>query len=188
MLWPIVLPAQITLAMMTTCVVVVTIIAALLRSKPAVVFWYSSGIAFVAFVPSCAGLMSVLDVRRFGVFQYASYKDVQDFRIERYLPPAATKITLEKTPMGHRAKYTILEANLNAHLDELWNAYGEASASWRDELAEGTPANAEEFEFAFAGLNWPPLRNALSYSSPVEPDGGGATYYLVHLALSWVQF
>lgn len=145
--------------------------------RPGTVFWFCSGIAFVAFIPSCAGIMSVLDAHRFGVFQYASYKDVRDFRIERYLPPAATKITLEKTPMGHRARYTILEADLNAYLDELWRAYGEASASSRDELGEGKPANVEEFEFAFAGLNWPPLQNALSYSSPVEPDGGGATYY-----------
>ena len=178
MLWPIVLPAQITLAIMTTFVVAATIVAALLRTKPGIVFWFCSAIAFVAFIPSCAGLMSVLDSRRFGVFRYASYKDVQDFRIERYLPPAATRITLEKTPTGHRAKYTIPEADLRAYLNQLWTAYGKASAVSRDELSDGTPATAEEMRTEFDGLGWPPLQNALKYHSPVEPDGGGATYYV----------
>jgi hypothetical protein len=40
--------------------------------------------------------MAVTDEQRFGVFEYTSFDDVNDFRVERYLPTAATDITIDK--------------------------------------------------------------------------------------------
>lgn len=175
--WPIVLPAQITLAIMTTFVVAATVVAALLRSKPGTVFWYGSGIAFVVFIPSCTGLMSVLDARRFGVFHYASYSDVQDFRIKQFLPPAAKAITLERTVAGHQARYTISKAELLVFLNELWNTYGKYSAIPDGHFGDGTPLKTADFQHEFDDLDWPPLQNAVRYYSPAESDGAGAAYY-----------
>ena len=105
------------------------------------------------------------------------YDQVQDFRIERFLPPAALNITLEKTFIGHRAKYKISESELKAYVDGLWDTYGKYSAVLRSNLNDGEPVKTEEIEPNFRGLNWPSMDNAVKYHSPVERDGGGATYY-----------
>ena len=122
-------------------------------------------------------LMKFVDARRFGVFEYTSYNEVQDFRIERFLPPTARDITLEKTFMGHRAKYTITETELRKYLDGLWEAYGKKSSIPRSDLKDGEPGNRDEIETVFEGLNWPKMNESVQFHSPVESDGGGATYY-----------
>ncbi len=135
-------------------------------------------LAFVAFIPSCTAIMSALDARRFGVFQYATYGDVQDFRIYRYLPDPARSITLEKTAMGHRAKYSITEAEMRGFIDRLWQEYGKGSAVPRENLGEGEAIKPDEMERLFGDLGWPPLEQAIRFHSPVESDGGGAEYFL----------
>jgi hypothetical protein len=92
---------------MVSLIVIVTVVAVVKNWKPGLAFFLASSVAFIAFIPSCNGIMSMLDARRFGVFQYATFGDVRDFLVERYLPKAAKAITLEKTAMGHRAKYSI---------------------------------------------------------------------------------
>ena len=122
--------------------------------------------------------MSVLDARRFGVFQYATYDDVQDFRIYRYLPDSARSITLEKTAIGHRAKYSITEAEMRDYIDRLWNESGEGSAIARSDFEEGEIVKPDEIEYQFRELGWPPLTNAIRFRSPAQADGGGAEYFL----------
>jgi hypothetical protein len=177
MLWPIVLPVQLTFWIMLAMIAIATLAAVALKWKPNRVFVGSVALACVAFIPSCTGIMSILDARRFGVFQYASYGDVQDFRIYRYLPDSARSITLEKTAMGHRAKYSITEAEMRDYIDRLWKECGENSATARSELEEGQVVKPEEIEYQFRKLGWPPLTNAIRFHSPVQRDGGGAEYF-----------
>jgi hypothetical protein len=178
MLWPIVLPVQLTFLIMLAMIVISTLLAVALKWKRIPVFVGSVALAFVAFIPSCTGIMSVLDARRFGVFQYATYGDVQDFRIYRYLPISARSITLEKTAMGHRAKYSITEAEMRDYVDWLWRECGEGSAIARSDLEEGESVKPDEIEHQFRELGWPPLTNAIRFHSPVQGDGGGAEYFL----------
>jgi len=177
MLWPLELPFKITCWLLIALVLLATIGSVRLNWKPGKTFAIASLIAFIGFVPSCAIVMKFVDARRFGVFQHTSYDQVQDFRIERFLPPAALNITLEKTFIGHRAKYKISESDLKSYVDGLWDAYGKYSAVPRSNLNDGEPVKTEEIESNFQGLNWPPMDNAVKFHSPVERDGGGATYY-----------
>lgn len=178
MLWPIILPFQLTSLIMVVAIVAVTIFAAAKEWKPGLAFVLASTVAFVVFVPSCTGIKSFLDARRFGIFQYASCSDVRDFRVERYLPPAAKTITLEKTAMGHRAKYSITEAELREYIDQLWNKFGQRSAVPRGDSTEGETARPNEFERWFKDLEWPTPKNTICFHSPTEADGGGAIYFL----------
>ncbi len=177
MLWPIILPIQLTSLFMVFVIVTVTVIAAAKKWKPGLAFVLASTVAIIAFVPSCNGIMSYLDARRFGVFQCATYDDVRDFRVERYLPTAAKAITLEKKAMGHRAKYSITETELREYVDQLWNKSGHLSAVPRGGSTKLETAHADEIELWFQGLGWPVLKNAIRFGSPTEADGGGATYY-----------
>ena len=176
MFWPLVLPVQITFWLVTSIVLLATVFAPALKWKRAKTFGIASLIGCLAFVPSCAGIITILDSQRFGVFEYDAYSDVDDFRIERYLPTAAKNITLEKFASGHRARYSISQLELTDFLDDLWNDHGRFSAISRDELCDGESITADTFQHSFADLGWPPF-NAIEYHSPVQGDGGGATYY-----------
>jgi hypothetical protein len=177
MLWPFVLPLKITFYLMTGLVALLTVCAPIMKWKRATVFAYSTSVACIAFIPSCTGIKELIDAHRFGVFHYESFTEVQDMRIERFLPPKSRDITLEKNAMRHRAKYSLSEPDLKAYLDEQWDKYGEYSASSRDQLRDGESVSAEEFADIFGDLGWPPPRNITQMHSPMEADGGGATYY-----------
>ncbi|MFN8741107.1 MAG: hypothetical protein ACK5YR_14365 [Pirellula sp.] len=177
MFWALELPVKITFWILVAVVVLVMIVGNGRNWAPLKSLAIISSVVFIGFVPSCAIVMRIVDAQRFGLFQYASYSDVQDFRVERFLPPAAQDITLEKTFIGHRAKYTISESELRSYLDGHWNAYGKYSAIPRSDLKDGESVMSEEIEDDFQGLNWPRMGEAIRFHSPVEHDGGGATYY-----------
>ena len=162
---------------MASIVMVATLIATFANRKPEMVFFISTAMAFVAFIPSCAGIMSYLDAKRFGVFQYVTYDEVKDFRVERYLPDSARSITVEKTAMGHRAKYSITKGELREYLDRLWKECGEGSAISRIDFNEGEVVKPDEMEYQFKDLGWLPFSKAIRFHSPVQGDGGGAEYF-----------
>jgi hypothetical protein len=120
--------------------------------------------------------MIAVDNHRFGVFEYDVYADVKDFRIERYLPTEARKITLDKFASGHRAKYSITKIELTEYLNGLWDRYGKRSAVSREAQGDGDNATADSYEHVFVDLGWP-LFDAIEFHSPMQGDGGGATYY-----------
>jgi hypothetical protein len=176
MFWPLVLPVQITFGLIIAFVLLATAFAPAMKWKRANTFGISSLIGCLAFIPSCACIITVIDAQRFGVFQFDAYSDVGDFRIERYLPTNAKNITLEKHASGHRAKYSISKSELADFLDGLWHDHGQFSAISRDDLHDGEFITPDAFDFMFADLGWPPF-NGIEFHSPVQGDGGGATYY-----------
>ncbi|QDV67047.1 hypothetical protein Poly24_07380 [Rosistilla carotiformis] len=177
MLWPIVLPFKITFWSLAGLVSLLTLLSPVLKWKRGKTFLIASLLACLAFIPSCAGIMAVLDAQRFGVFSYGTYSEVQDFRIERYLPTSAREITLDKFAMGHRAKYAITKTELTSYLDTLWLKAGRYSAISREELDDGSSVPFDQIAHDFDGLNWPKLSTAIRFYSPIQGDGGGATYY-----------
>ena len=179
MFWPFVLPLKITLAALAVIVAICTvIIPRRTKWKRYDVFSAATLLAIVAVVPSCTAITAALDLFRFGTFAYDSFDDIHDFRAQRYMPPAATNILMQTYSNGYRARYNISEDEFTAYLDDLWDRYGKYSRSARDEYNYGVnPVSPETFEQDFGGLNWPPLQNATLYHSPMEDDGGGATYY-----------
>ncbi len=173
MLWTLVLPFKITFSLLAALVVIATAIAPALKWKRGKTFLISALAACLAFIPLFAGVMAFIDTQRFGVFEYATFDDVNDFRVERYLPPAATKITLDKYPQGFRARYTITEPDLIAYLDDIWERYGDQSAVKRGEMHSVSVVDRESHELRFGDLGWPPLDAAIEYHSPVASNGAG---------------
>lgn len=162
---------------MLSLIVISTLVARGMKRRPAPVFLLSSVFAFLAFIPSCAGIMSLLDARRFGLFHYAEYSEVQDFRVELYLPTAARDITVHKTAMGHRAKYTITEQELRDWIDLQWDKYGDKSESEHTDSLGTKTVDPSETVLHFEDLGWPPLQNAIPFETPRAANGAGASYY-----------
>ncbi len=178
MFWPIELPFTIAFWVLAAIVILLTTAAPALKWRRRKTFWLSLLYAVVAFVPSCTGIMLVVDELRFGTFEYATIQDIDDFRARRYLPPAAKDIVMHKQAIGYRARYSISASELQDYLDRLWEQYGEASASKRDERFDRDPVIYQEIQaHLFSDLGWEPLENPVVFSSPTEADGGGATYY-----------
>lgn len=178
MLWPIVLPFKMTFWALAAIVILLTTAAPALKWRRAKTFWLSLLYAVVAFVPSCTGIMLVVDEFRFGTFEYATIQDIDDFRARRNLPPAAKDIVMHKQAIGYRARYSISASELQDYLDRLWEQYGEASVSKRDERFDRDPVIYQEIQaHLFSDLGWEPLENPAVFYSPTEADGGGATYY-----------
>ena len=112
MLAPLVLPFQITLAAFA----VLWCVGALILRKPTRIAWLSLA-AVLLFIPSCVGVMAVVDLQRYGRFDYAAVSEIpDDGYIE--LPATATDITLYRNGAGHWAKFTIDTPSLRSWIDE----------------------------------------------------------------------
>jgi putative effector of murein hydrolase LrgA (UPF0299 family) len=68
MLWPLVLPFQITCVVLLVAVAALTAYASPKGWKRATSFVCYSAIGFLVFIPSCTGIMLVVDAIRFGDF------------------------------------------------------------------------------------------------------------------------
>lgn len=173
MLWPIILPCVITFGCLASMVVIVTVAAPVLKSKRGNTFLIATFIAGVTFVPSCMQIMAIVDAHRFGVFEYDSLRDVNDSRVERYLPPTATAITIDKYPQGFRARYSIAEADLIAYLDGLWARDGDRSAIKPGKISSTDVVDRETHKLWFGDLGWPPLDDATPHDGPTADNGAG---------------
>lgn len=175
MLWPVILPAQITFWILIAAVVTATAVAPAVRIRRVPAFAISLGLAVILFIPSCSGIMTVIDEHRFGVFRYSAFASVGDFRVERYLPPAASDITLEKSPQGFLAKFRIDEDALEKWFESVWDRYGDQSVVTRAEAHRGG------FEYVpeevLDRMNWRIPDDAQVCVGPVAGNGAGFTIW-----------
>ncbi|MDM4019463.1 hypothetical protein [Roseiconus lacunae] len=112
MLAPLVLPFQITIAVFA----VLWCLGAITLRTPKRIVWLSIA-AVILFIPSCTGIMAVVDSQRYGRFDYADASDIpNDGNIE--LPVKAADITLYRNGAGHYAKFTIDTQSLQSWIEE----------------------------------------------------------------------
>ncbi len=154
-------------------VLLATLAAHLAKWRRLPTFFGTMVISLLAFVPSCTGIMNILDAKRFGVFNYQTFKEVDDFRVERYLPPAARDITIDKYAQGFRARFTISQSELDAYLDEVWSLYGNLSVVKRGEMSAMTLVDKQSHELYFGDLGWPHLDDATEVYGPTAGNGAG---------------
>lgn len=177
MLWPLILPFKITAAVIAAVIAILTLAAPRFKWRRRPVFFYSFIVGIVAFVPSFAGITSVIDMQRFGTFEHGTFADVEDFRVERYLPPAARDITLNKYGQGFRARFTISQAELDAELNAAWREYGYRSATKRGGLRTQNPVSVSSHEHNFGELDWPYIPDMKEYHGPRAANGAGFTLW-----------
>ncbi|WP_442481331.1 hypothetical protein [Aeoliella sp. SH292] len=177
MFWPLVLPIQWTAAILFGLGLLAVATAPLLKRKRTATFWWVLLVVALAFIPSCTGIMTVLDSVRFGTFQYATFGDVDDVRVERYLPPAATDIRVRKHMQGFDAKFRISESALDRYLESLWDEYGDGSTFSRAEYQESKQRISRSHPFLDDPKEWPPLTNPVEFQSPTAPNGAGFTIW-----------
>lgn len=169
MFWSAILPFQITVVLWAVIIIAVTYYAPKLGRKRVSTAWLSIALAFLMFIPSCMVIQTVAAPFRSGVFHYDSFAQLNDWRVERYLPEFATDITLEKPAHtnGFRAKFVIPKTALEEWFDESWEQ-GKGYSVFDRKEAQEISASPK-----FSELGWPELPDAEQYVGPCESDGGG---------------
>ena len=177
MFWPIVLPFQLTCLLLAVATCAVVWYAPRRNWKRSHVFFACIGMSFLLFVPACIGIGTVADHFRFGRFSHSNYDQINDFRVQRYMPPAASNVDVDKYASGFRARYEISPDELDQWIDGLWQRYGDVSAISRDELEREPLDNLEYTSHVFDGLPWQPKIGCEEISGPVAGNGAGFTVW-----------
>ena len=173
MFWPVVLPLQITLGILVGVLVLALAFATKRKWKVGKTLGITLIVSSVAFIPTCTGIMKILDPYRFGVFEYETATDVSDKRVRHWLPVSAKAITVDQQHNGFRANFTISQKELDEHLDQQWARNGKESVSARDENHSGQPVDVKMLEREFGGLKWQFFDDVIEYQGPVAGNGAG---------------
>lgn len=173
MLWPFILPFQITACALLVVIVLATLAAPFLKWQRLPTFFGMTFLSALVFVPSCTAIMNVVDANRFGVFDYKTFGEVRDFRVERYLPPAARDITVDKYPQGFRARFTITPTELDNYMDEVWRTYGDLSVTKRGTISAMAVVDENSHDRVYGDLGWPYLDDATEVYGPTAANGAG---------------
>ncbi len=178
MFQPILLPFFLTIVLMAALVAAATFCAPRLKMRREAAFNLATLLALVAFIPACAGIGFAVDKFRFGTFAYAKFEDVNDYRVEQFLPPAARDITVHKYASGFVAKYRIAEPELRAFLDELWAKHGDQSDLKRSDFATDSTLDEQLHAVHFGREHGRPFVPGMKHhQSPVAPTGAGCTLW-----------
>ena len=164
MFWPFILPIQLTTCIFVTIITIATIAAPYLHRRREQTFMTMFILGMFTYIPSCGLIMDVVDARRFGVFHYASFDNVNDPRVERYLPQAASDITLEKSYSGFRARYRIAKPELDTYLTDFSSSNGKHSHVQDEEISKETPVDLASHNQRYGDLGWPYLNDLVDYS------------------------
>jgi len=170
MFWTVVLPAQITFGLLLGLIVIAVVRTP--ESRQRSTFFRAVLLGVILFVPSCAMIMTVADFYRFGVFNYAETASVSDSRVKRYLPEAATGITVAKSPSGYKAKFKISKVDLDEWHHHQFKLVGEAAIPPKEPLTSGQ-VFSEVFDDRFGHLQWKMPIDAVEYTGPARPNGAG---------------
>jgi hypothetical protein len=173
MFWWMVLPFKLTCASLFLLVVYAGIRGRSDQENVGKALVKAGLLGLIAFVPACVALNMAIDARRFGTFEYGQSVEIRDQRIHRYLPSAATDITLHKYNSGYQAKYRISEKDLIDCLDSVWAKYGDQSVHTRKEPEPAYQPSLRSFE----ELGWAPLEDPIRLGSPRAGNVAGADYY-----------
>ena len=180
-------PFLFTIVILGGLVIVLTILSPRFRWGRGKVFLITTLLSLVGFVPSCHLVMDVLDKFRYGEFEYQNYDEVDDFLVERYLPPVATGIKLHLHGNGHFAQYQMPEEEFRKFMIGVWKQYKKdfqaSSDSWVEygdleieENLKGKLSKGMVTRFADT-VGWEHIEGSIIYEGPRRRSHAGATYY-----------
>lgn len=183
MLWSLVLPFQITVALMIALFIAVLLVGERRKWKGGPKFTAAILLPPLLFIPSCVATSYLVDHFRFGMFHYDNFESIRDFRIERYMPPAAKNISVFKHygGNGYRARFTIAPADFDAWHTDYWQKYSQYSVMDRRDDDGQTQSSVKQFDRWFSELSWSMPNDSVQYQGPV---GGNGAHYTIQYSPS----
>ena len=173
MFWSLVLPFQITAAVLAACAAAAVLLAPRVKVKRWQATLAASAAAVLGFVPLCLGINVVCGAVRFGELRHDTAAEVGSPEVARWLPPAARGIDLHKDATGFEARYAIGEDELLAWLDAEWARWGDRAAVEREPV-DFSPSDGAPY-FRRTGRATPP--DAYALDGPHAANGAGFTVW-----------
>ncbi len=159
MLHFIMLPFEITSVLFA--IIVVGLCLKFRRAKARLLIVFAAAILFI---PSCIGIMSIVDHYRYGRFEYSTAADIPKNDTNRHVstPAGATDIVLYINGSCHRMKFSIAPGELMDWVAELRGGTQESPEPLADnemilsdqEKAVMAEYERKEFESRFDGVGW----------------------------------
>ncbi len=112
-----------------------------------------------------------------GKHSFKTLAEIDDPRIEPWIPPQATEISLVCDRGGHLARYKIRREHFVKFVELLWDKPKDSAHKRSEMSGEGEPVSSEEVAKRFMRAGWEPLDNATAYYGPSESNGAITTYY-----------
>ena len=139
----------------------------------------------VLFIPSCVGVMMVVDQFRYGRSDYASVAEIpDDGYIE--LPPQAVDIVLYRHGGGHYARFSISSDSLRSWVDQMRSLRADLNESgadpWRGPMAdfasdESLDLSRSVFAQQFPDTGWSYDPRMIEATVTRSDRGGGYTIW-----------
>lgn len=177
MFWAFEDPVVLTFRILATLCLLIILIAPFFKWKRMTAFGVSTSVALFLFIPSCMGIMTLMDRHRFGIFEYSTVQEITQPRFRWLIPAEATKITIDKRYMGFRARYQVDKEDFRAFINTVWENYPHETDDIPQQRGIARMVVDEDIERSFGDLNWAPLQDALFFTSPTAPNGAGAVYF-----------
>lgn len=188
MLWPLILPAKLTAILLVILFASALAIAKQRKRRPGRTAILGIVALLLMFIPSCVAVKVVVDHFRFGMFQYADFDSIGDFRIERYMPQTAKRITVYKheSGNGYRARFEITGDDLRAWHQQVWDSYEQFSGIPPGEGEMRSPTDEVQFLHQFDEFAWQAPSDLVVYNGPIKANG--AHYRIWHSESTQVAF
>lgn len=176
MLGPFLLPAGITLVVLASILLAVRMAARRYSFNRRVATGLTVLLGWLAFIPLCGGVYTLIYPWRYGVFHYDTSDNVRDWRVSRFLPEGASSLTIDKEPSGFRAKFSMESQAFHDWFDRHWQEHGDRSAISRKEaISDG--ANSTPSGDQFADLGWVIPEDVQAFEGPRASNWAGFTIW-----------
>lgn len=178
MLWPLILPFQITLGFFLALNLVLLFLPKTWKWRSRHPFIWGLLAMFLLFIPSCAAVKYVIDPYRFGWASYPDFPSIRDFRVERYIPKTATEIKVFRHPHGNGyfGQFKVSQSDLIAWHATQWKHFydlekGVVPDQPPTESEPSTEPDPSEVEKVFQPpMEEKPPEDLIAFFGPLPPD------------------
>lgn len=164
MLAPAILPLQLTITLFLILgVVAIIVLPGRGYSSRKVLASVCVG-SIILFCPSCIGVSFIVDLFRYGKFNYSSPAEITDPYIR--LPLSATDVTVFKYTSGHDARFAVSHDNLVEWVKDQHAKAPNSVIKYSGPSHDPIPAH-------FSNRGWIPVEHMEKHSGPYAPNGAG---------------
>lgn len=177
MFWAITLPFLITSGIFLVAAIYATVLAKKHGKSIKWVIFLGPLLMMLGFVPSCMTVQAVIDPFRFGIFTYADFDAVNDWRIEKYLPPQAVDLTILKEINGYKAKFSIPKKTLDTWFKEWSLKHKDSYSEYPGKVGQVRFYDEDYFTKMFDEIEGVFSSDMLEYAGPRAPTAAGFTIW-----------
>ncbi len=149
-------------------------------------------IVLVLFIPSCLGMMKIVDFFRYGTFTYTAPEEIGDRRIRQWMPPTATNIVVHRFSEGYFARFAIDKKALTEWLALICNEHQacEKVNNFQDRTMSSSCSDQGPFYYPNKTneLGWKYPEDGECYSVTLSSNGAGVSLvYSEALGLAYLE-